>query len=69
MKNKKVVESSSDPQTDIQFVAVESQQAGVNQEEVVIEIARSLTKELGTLTTHLVKQKIVEDAEKSSEGC
>jgi len=61
------VETSSDPQIDIKFVAVESLQGQVvvNQEDVMVEIAKSLTRDLGTFVQHIVKNKVVEDAQKA----
>jgi len=69
VKEKKVAESSSDTQIDIQSVAAESQQGhtGIDKEKVVVETARSLARELGTSTAHIVKQKIVEDAERAQK--
>lgn len=58
------VETSSDPQTVVQTIAAESlqDQRMVVQDEVVIETAKSLTKELGTSIAHLVEKKTVDDA-------
>jgi len=65
VKEKKAAESSSEPQIDIQSVADESQQEHSGVENVVLEIAKSLARELGTSTTHSVIQKVVEDAKKA----
>ena len=73
VKNKKddekAPETSSDPQTDIQSAAAKSQQGQTSEdkEEMVIEIAKSLARKLGTLTAHIVKKKVVEDAKKSQK--
>jgi len=71
VKNQKFAEkapkTSSDPQTDIQYVAAESQQGQTceDKEQIVIETAKSLARELGTSTYHIVKKKVVEGAKKA----
>jgi len=65
-----VADTSSDPQTDTQYVDVDSlqvQESPQSQEAFIIEPANSVAKELRTSVARLVEKKTAEDAQKVLE--
>jgi len=66
-RKKVAAETSSDPQIVVQTVAAESvidQEVDVVNENTALETAKSITRELGTSSAHLVEKKTTKDAQK-----